>query len=157
MGEQADLAADLLNLFHTDGEAEEVTVEDLLDNLATLGLKLTRLAPGDGNPASLEYLARLGALPEQQTRPSAIVRDAALVGSLMVYAASTAELLTVALARLADDRARVTAATDLRGAGEIAREYALAITHAEDAITRANKAHYREAGIFAITDAERTS
>lgn len=75
----------------------------------------------------------------------------------MVASATTAELLTACLGRLDDARQSALSATDQPRAGEIAREYALAITHIEDAITRANKGHYRQAGIFAITDAERTS
>ena len=90
---------------------------------------------------------------DEQTRPSAIVREETEVALGSVAESSVAELLTVCIARMGASRYKA----NVRGDGEVAREYSLAITHAEDAITRANKAHYREAGIFAITDAERTA
>lgn len=94
---------------------------------------------------------------EPQTRPSAIVRPPEEMTSALVEDCSVAELLNVALARLDWERGEILGAYGQEVAGPIAREFSLAVTHIEDAITRANKGHYRQAGIFAITDAERTS
>lgn len=94
---------------------------------------------------------------ESQTRPSAIVRPPEQLVSAVVEDCSVAELLNVALARLDWERIEIANAYAREVAGPIAREFSLAVTHIEDAITRANKGHYRQAGIFAITDAERTN
>lgn len=91
----------------------------------------------------------------EQTRPSAVVRSHEELGRELVGDCTVAELLTVAGARLAAQREGLSTLPRSEG-GPISREYALAITHVEDAITRSNKANYRLAGIFAITDAERT-
>lgn len=64
---QEDLGNELLALFHADGEAEDVILLDLLDNLATVGMKLVRLQPDEENVASREYMALLPVLP--RTRP----------------------------------------------------------------------------------------
>lgn len=110
-----------------------------------------------------------------QTRPSAIVRDE--VRDEYVNDCSVAELMTHCIRQLDIERAGISA--ELSALGEqpqaavgddaiaatkrrsdlsyAAREFSLAITHAEDAITRANKGHYRLDGRFAITDAERRS
>lgn len=61
---------------------------------------------------------------------------------------STVELLNECISRCGEFKLHASS-------GEIAREYALAVTHIEDAITRANKGHYMQAGTFAISDAER--
>jgi hypothetical protein len=95
----------------------------------------------------------------EQTRPSAIVATPLAIENQLVSESTVAELLTVAIARLGYQRVVTLglAEVGVEVAGEIARECALAITHIEDGITRANKAHYRTTGIFAITDAERKS
>lgn len=62
---------------------------------------------------------------------------------------TTVELLTMALARATGS---ADAFREDRATG---REFSLAATHIEDAITRFNKGTYRSAGTFAISDAER--
>lgn len=51
---------------------------------------------------------------------------------------------------------RMDGMIDVSVNGQVKREAAIAKTLIEDAITRANKAVYREAGIYGISDAERT-
>lgn len=97
-----------------------------------------------------------------QTRPSAIVRSPATLEHEIAYEMSTVELLTVAASRIDKLRREISGqiadhTIDADAGGWINRELSLAITHAEDAITRTNKAIYRRAGVFAITDAERTA
>lgn len=91
----------------------------------------------------------------EQTRPSAIVGRPEPDQS--IADCTTAELLHEAATRASAHRAALSDADFPAGqVGLIAREYAEAITHIEDAITRHNKAVYMERGVFAITDAERT-
>lgn len=93
----------------------------------------------------------------EQTRPSAIVNSNLDTEAVTVADATVAELLAVCINRLDTERRHVTESVEsAESAALVGREFSIAITHCEDAITRANKAHYRARGIFAITDAERT-
>lgn len=101
-------------------------------------------------------------MPEdQQTRPSAIVATG--IRTKHVAECTVAELATECIRRLDEERRlsaaeahrRRTAGEPINGIDEAPREFSLAITHLEDAITRANKGNYRVDGRFAITDAER--
>lgn len=87
---------------------------------------------------------------DEQTRPSAIV-NSDLDPGMLVVEATFAELGTV-MTQMADNERNTAAPADPAAA----REFSLAITHLEDAITRFNKGTYRRRGIFAVTDAERT-
>lgn len=57
MSKQKKFAESLLNLLQSDGMAEDVDTLDLLDGLATLGLKLDEMS--DTNEASEAYFAEL--------------------------------------------------------------------------------------------------
>lgn len=88
---------------------------------------------------------------EDRTRPSAIVRAGIDTEAVTVADLTVAELLTVCIERTGDERA---GANDT--GAYAAREFSIAITHMEDAITRHNKGVYRLKDTFAITDAERS-
>lgn len=75
------------------------------------------------------------------------------VDSRPIADVSTPELMHIAWQRCDTEQSKVVA--DPYG-GATAREFALAKTHLEDAITRFNKGVYRADGTYAITDAERT-
>lgn len=83
-----------------------------------------------------------------RTRPVAIVREVETNRS--IADASVAELLTVCIARAQEQRQE---GSPPNAAG---REFSIAITHMEDAITRFNKGFYMLKGTFAISDAERS-
>jgi hypothetical protein len=98
-----------------------------------------------------------------KTRPSAIVRGNIDTEAVTVADLTVVELLTVCIEVARDEVRGVHSAmsdgpSDALGdeSGAILREFSIAITHIEDAITRYNKATYRLKGTFAITDAERS-
>lgn len=53
--DQILMAEQLIELFHSDVEAEEVTVDDLLDNLASCGFELRRPPEDEGCIATDAY------------------------------------------------------------------------------------------------------
>ena len=73
----------------------------------------------------------------------------------LVIDATTVELLMTCKARLETELAASDRDSDGGPSDSARRDLSLAITHIEDAITRANWAHYRRKGTFEITDAER--
>lgn len=88
----------------------------------------------------------------RQTRPSAIVERP--MRDDPIGDCSTAELLTEVIARATSRRATDSEALPAKAVEARNRELSIAITHAEDCLTRHNKAVYIERGVYAITDAE---
>ncbi len=136
------------------------TVFDPTDE--TFGPIMAAIQAGDFEQAGL-LLDRLGPAevpPAGRVTASAVVNANLDTEVVPVADATVAELLTVCIGRARDRSEMAEFVAEDRpvpvSAGSIRREYALAITHMEDALTRFNKATYRENDTFAITDAERS-
>jgi hypothetical protein len=59
--DQRELAQELLDLCHLEGEAEDMSLADLLDNLATLGLALRRSDSGEAFKAYYDLIGEANA------------------------------------------------------------------------------------------------
>jgi hypothetical protein len=109
-------------------------------------------------PTHLDLIVKVDLLERlEQARPSKIVERPP--SDRHVDECTVAELLTEVIVRASGRR---TEYSDVLTGGPVdgpavRRELSLAITYAEEALTRHNKAVYMCRGIFAITDAEQSA